>query len=85
MSFMTESNLWHRLFAQHPAAVRESYLQHFLAAGRISWRLLGMCLACLCHAIVPGLFENTASRGVVALAGELSRRRCCDTEGGAGI
>lgn len=85
MNTSSQSTVLRRLFADHPAAVRETYFEHFRAAARIGIRLLGMSLACLCHAIVPGVFEDTASRGVIALGGELSRRRCCDPEEGGGI
>lgn len=76
---------WNRFFADHPASVRESYAEHFLAASRFGLRLLSMAGACLCHAVVPGVFEDTASKGVAKLADELTRRRCCHAEGGAGI
>ena len=82
MSLVAESTVWHRLFADHPASVRESYVQHSFAACRIGARLLGMGLACICHAAVPGVFEDTASRGVSKLAGEMSQRRCCPAERG---
>lgn len=82
MSMATDSAVWRRLFADHPAAVRESYWQHLLAAFRIGTRLIGMGAACLCHAVVPGLFESTASRGVTQLAREMSKRLCCEPERG---
>ena len=84
---MSESmnSVWRRLFEDHLAAVREGYIEHFLAAGRFGSRLLIIAGACLCHAIIPGVFEDTASKGVKTLADELTRRRCCDPEGGAGI
>lgn len=78
-------SMWNRYFAEHPAAVRESYLEHFLAASKIGLQLLSMAFACLCHALVPGLFETSASRGILRLAGDISRRRCCYSEGGSGI
>jgi hypothetical protein len=70
-----EPNKWRRLFADHPASLHESYWQHSRAAWRIGIRLLGMGIACLCHAVVPGVFEQTASQGVSRLAGEMSERR----------
>lgn len=81
MNASADSTVWRRLFADHPAAVRESYPQHFLAACRMGIRLLGMALACICHAVIPGVFEATASRGVKKLASEMARRRCCHFDG----
>ena len=81
MSMSADSTAWQRLFADHPASVRESYGQHLLAACRIGMRLFEMGAACLCHAVVPGVFEDTASRGVTQLAGEMSQRRCCAADG----
>ena len=70
-----EGSLWRRLFADHPSSVRESYCQHFLAASRFGFRLVGMGIACLCHAVVPAVFEDVASQGVSELAGEMAQRR----------
>ena len=75
MSTDTPSTAWQRLFSDHPASVRESYREHFYAAGNMGLRLVAMGCACLCHAFVPGLFEDTASRGVAELADRMSRRR----------
>ena len=80
MSGRAEASIWRRLFVEHPDAVRESYREHAGVAARIGGRLLGMGAACLCHALVPGLFPDTASRGVSKLAAELQRRRCCAEE-----
>lgn len=81
MSAGAPSAVWRRLFADHPASVRESYGRHFVVAFRIGLRLLGLGVACLCHALVPGLFEDTASRGIHRLSAEMSRRLCCEPEG----
>ena len=75
MTACEEPKLWRRLFSDHPASLKESYWQHSRVAWRTGIRLLGMGIACLCHAVVPGLFEDTASRGVSRLAGEMSSRR----------
>jgi hypothetical protein len=50
-----------RLFTQHPASVGESYLQHLRAAATFGIRMLAGGLACLVHALLPFLFERTAS------------------------
>ena len=51
-----------RLFLSHPQAVDESYGEHFLFALGFAARLFGAGLAALVHAIIPCLFETTASR-----------------------
>ncbi|MFK0685579.1 DUF6356 family protein [Ochrobactrum sp. BD67] len=50
-----------RLFTDHPSSVDETYFEHMLFASRFSAKLLGAALAALIHAILPFLFEKTAS------------------------
>jgi hypothetical protein len=52
----------HRLFLSHPQTVDESYGAHFLFALGFAARLFGAALAALVHAVIPCLFETTASR-----------------------
>lgn len=56
-----------RLFLTHPATVNESYAEHARFAARFSLRLLAAAGAALVHAVVPCLFEKTASRIVAEL------------------
>ena len=53
------------LFLAHPRSVNESYLQHMVFAGGFALRLFLAALAALIHAILPFLFEKTAS-GMIA-------------------
>ena len=48
-------------FTAHPASVDETYFEHMLFAGRFSFRLFGAAFAALVHAILPFMFEKTAS------------------------
>ncbi len=50
-----------RIFFAHPESVQESYFEHLRFALWFAARLLGAGLAALVHAIVPALFEKTAS------------------------
>ncbi|WP_343312700.1 DUF6356 family protein [Brucella sp. BE17] len=50
-----------RLFTEHPASVDETYFEHMLFAGRFSLKLFLAAFAALIHAILPFLFEKTAS------------------------
>ncbi len=52
----------HRLFLSHPETVDETYGEHFWFALGFALRLIGAGLAALVHAIIPCLFETTASR-----------------------
>lgn len=56
-----------RVFLNHPRSVDESYLQHLAFAGRFSGALLFAAFAALVHALIPCLFEKTASRIVAGL------------------
>lgn len=48
-------------FTNHPASVGETYPQHMASAGSFSRDLLLAAFACAIHAILPFLFEKTAS------------------------
>lgn len=63
-----------RVFLDHPAAVDESYGQHFRFALGFSLALFGAAFAALVHALVPCLFEKTASRRVAALHARTANR-----------
>ena len=64
----------HRLFMSHPQTVDESYGEHFLFALGFATRLLGAGLAALVHAIIPCLFETTASRMICEMHDRIARR-----------
>ncbi len=63
-----------RLFIDHPASVDESYFQHAAFAGRFSLALFGAAFAALIHAVLPFLFERTASRTVARLYARTQHR-----------
>lgn len=63
-----------RGFKDHPANVDETYLQHARFAFGFSMTLFTAALAALVHAVVPPLFETTASRKVRALHTRISTR-----------
>jgi hypothetical protein len=45
----------------HPASVGETYGEHFASAAYFSRQLFLAALACAVHAVLPFLFEKTAS------------------------
>ncbi|PSJ56494.1 DUF6356 family protein [Kumtagia ephedrae] len=51
-----------RLFHDHPASVGETYFGHMAFAAGFSARLFAAAFAALVHAVLPFLFETTASR-----------------------
>ena len=63
-----------KLFTSHPASVNETYGQHFLFALNFSLTLFAAAFAALIHALLPFVFEKTASRLVVRLYGKTHNR-----------
>ncbi|WP_327792898.1 DUF6356 family protein [Harenicola maris] len=51
-----------KIFLKHPASVDETYLEHARFAGGFSLKLFAAGGAALVHAVIPCLFEKTASR-----------------------
>ncbi|HWF63625.1 MAG TPA: DUF6356 family protein [Rhizomicrobium sp.] len=56
-----------RLFITHPQSVGETYLEHQRVAFSFAGPLLLAGLACLLHAVIPGLCERTASNRIAML------------------
>ena len=65
------------IFLRHPRSIGETYFEHATAALGFAAQLFAASMACLTHAIVPALFQRTASRTVVALHARMvaNRRR----------
>lgn len=64
-----------KLFTEHPRAIGETYGQHARTALGFGWRMTLGGLACMVHAVIPGLFVKTASRTVVQLDAEMRGRK----------
>lgn len=69
-----------KLFIDHPRAIGETYTQHARTAWSFGWRMVTGGLACMVHAIVPGVFVKTASRTVVQLDAEMRGRTASPAE-----
>ena len=65
---------WQRIFVDHPHSIDEIYFEHMCFAGWFAARLLLAGCVALIHAIVPCLFEKTASRMIGEMHGRLTRR-----------
>jgi hypothetical protein len=62
---MVGFDMLHRIFLRHPHSVGETYGEHFLHASSFALDMLFGAFACFFHALIPGLFERTAS-GVIS-------------------
>ncbi len=63
-----------RAFSAHPASVGESYFEHTRFALRFSNRLLLAGGAALVHAVLPFMFEKTASRLICEMHNDIVNR-----------
>lgn len=64
-----------RLFLEHPRSIGESYLEHQRCALRFGLSLLVAGMACVVHALIPGLFVRTGSDAIARLNGQMIARR----------
>jgi Family of unknown function (DUF6356) len=71
-----------KLFTEHPASVDETYFGHMAFAAWFASRLFMAGGAALVHAVLPFMFETTASRIVRELY-ELTAKRKPGHAGGA--
>lgn len=67
-----------KLLMEHPRDIGESYGEHAGHALFIGTRLLTAGLACLVHAVLPGLFVRTASEAVEDVQGLMAKRTTRD-------
>ncbi|MFK7744110.1 MAG: DUF6356 family protein [Roseobacter sp.] len=63
-----------RAFTDHPASVNETYIEHALFAGRFAVLLLAAAGAALIHAVIPPLFQTTASKIITKLNAQMQAR-----------
>ena len=61
-------------FTDHPSKVNETYLEHMKCAFTFFYTLLGLSLVVLVHAILPFMFEFTASNGIKKLNDCMKKR-----------
>ena len=62
------------LFTAHPASVDETFGEHFFFALKFAGLLFAAAGAALVHAILPFLFEKTASRIIARLYAKTHNR-----------
>lgn len=66
--------MFSRIFLDHPAKVDETFLEHMVFALKFAGLLFAAAGAALIHAIIPCLFEKTAS-GIIARLYERTHNR----------
>ena len=66
--------MFKEIFIDHPASVDETYFQHMRFAARFSAVLFAAGAAALIHALVPCLFEKTASNRIRKLYSLIDNR-----------
>jgi Family of unknown function (DUF6356) len=66
--------MFKEIFIDHPASVDETYFQHMRFAARYSAMLFAAGAAALIHALVPCLFEKTASNRIRKLYSLIDNR-----------
>ena len=68
-------NLAERLFAEHPRSLGMSWGEHAAGAVKIGFELIGAGCAAIIHAVVPGLFTQTAGRTVTRIYDHIQERK----------
>jgi hypothetical protein len=69
------TGLTRRLFLDHPRSLGMTWASHGLGAVAIGVRLLGAGFACIVHAVVPGLFTQTAGKTVTGMYAHMTQRK----------
>ena len=64
-----------RLFLDHPRSLGMSWAGHGAGALKIGGELIGAGMACLVHAVVPGLFTQTAGKTVTRIYQHMMERK----------
>jgi hypothetical protein len=68
-----------RLFLEHPRSLGMTWAGHGVGAVAIGVRLVGAGLACIVHAVVPGVFTQTAGKTVTHMYDHMTRRKAGST------
>jgi len=71
--------VFRKLFTDHPEAVGETYGEHFAVAASFGFTMIAGGIACLVHALVPGLCKTTGSETIRSLYDRIRNRGRSDT------
>ena len=69
------ASLADRMFTEHPRSLGMSWASHGVGALAIGARLVGAGCACLVHAVIPGMFTQTAGKTVTDMYDHMNKRR----------
>jgi len=64
-----------RMFLEHPRSLGMSWAGHGIGAVAIGARLVGAGCACMVHALVPGLFTQTAGKTINGMYEHMMQRK----------
>jgi len=64
-----------RLFREHPRSLGMSWASHGAGAVKIGTELIGAGCAAMIHAVVPGLFTDTAGKTVARIYDHIQARK----------
>jgi hypothetical protein len=64
-----------RLFLEHPRSLGMSWADHGAGAAAIGAKLVCAGCACLVHAVVPGVFTQTAGKTITGVYDHMMRRK----------
>lgn len=64
-----------KLFTDHPAAVGESYTEHFGVASRFGTKMILGGIGAVVHAFIPAFCKTTGSRTIDGLHAEMVAKR----------
>ena len=70
-----QSGLVERMFLDHPRSLGMSWAGHGVGAVKIGAELLGAGCAAIVHAVVPGLFTDTAGKTVARIYDHIQKRK----------
>jgi hypothetical protein len=72
---VSQGNIGHRLFVEHPRSLGMSWAEHGVGAVKIGAELIGAGCAAIIHAVVPGCFTETAGRTVTRIYDHIQSRK----------
>jgi hypothetical protein len=64
-----------RLFVDHPRSLGMTWAGHGIGAVKIGAELIGAGCAAIVHAVVPGLFTETAGKAVTRIYDHIQSRK----------
>ena len=75
LSDQSHSGAVGRFFTEHPRSLGMSWADHGIGAFKIGGELIGAGVACIIHAVVPGVFTQTAGKTVTRIYDHMQQRK----------